>query len=310
MSYGIGGGGIVGVALETVANTYVAPTKFVPINSESLGYKQATTWRRPIRNSVDTAGPVPGNVNIEGDMTPEALEDVIPYFLMVSRLNVVKTGAGPNYIYTATPTANATPAKTLSITVVRNGIVFGYVGCVVSSYRFGVQDGMLTYSCSLIGSDETVQSAPTPTWPTTAPFGAGTWTIEVPTSTPVTDTDTFEVQVEDNAEPQFRLKSTGRGAVFMKYGERNATMTVEKDFQNRTEYDAFKAYTAQSITLKASKGANNEVSLVLPAAVKNTYAINLGSQGDLVRGSVEYQLALDGTGVPFTIVCKTQENIA
>lgn len=309
MAYGIGGGGIVGIALETVSGTYVAPTKFVPINSESLAHRQATTWRRPIRNSVDTAGAVPGNVNVEGDIAIEAVEDVIPYFLNASRLNVVKVGAGPNYTYTATPTANATPAKTMSITIVRNGIVYGYTGMVVSSYRFGVQDGMLTYSASFVGQDEAVQSAPTPTWPTTAPFGAGTWTIEVPTGVTVTDTDTFEIQVEDNAEPQFRLKSTGRGAVFVKYGERNATMTMEKDFQSRTEYDAYKAYTAQSITLTASKGANNSVSLVAPAAVKNTYSTNLGSQGDLVRASAEYQLALDGTGVPFTIVVKTQENI-
>src|SRR5690349_23175591 len=126
MGYGIGGGGVVGIALETVAGTYVAPTKFVPINSESLAHRQATTWRRPIRNSVDTLGAVAGNVNVEGDMNIELVEDVLPYFLMASRLNVVKTGAGPNYIYTATPTANATPAKTLSITVVRNGIVYGY----------------------------------------------------------------------------------------------------------------------------------------------------------------------------------------
>jgi hypothetical protein len=33
MAYGIGAGGILGVALETVSGTYVAPAKYVPFTS-------------------------------------------------------------------------------------------------------------------------------------------------------------------------------------------------------------------------------------------------------------------------------------
>lgn len=293
----------------TTAGTYKAPTKFIPFNSESLMFRQGTGWRRPIRKSVDVLGGVPGNVHIEGDVELETTEDTVLYFMYCARASVVKTGTSPNFVYTFTPTPLAVPAKTMSITVERNGETFGYVGCVVSSFRFGINEGQLTFSVSIVGRDEASQTDATPTWPTTTPYGAGQFDIEIPTGTAVTDTDTFEFAVEDNAEPQFRLKSTGRGAEFVKFGERNTTLTMERDFLSRTDYDAFKALTAQSITLKATKGADNEISILVPAAVKDTYETNLSSQGDLVRAAIATQNVLDSTGKSYEIAIKSQENI-
>jgi hypothetical protein len=309
MAPGIGASGVMGIALETVAGTYTAPTKYVPFSSESLQWQQETGFRRAIRKSPDVTYAVPGNSHVEGDIELDITEDVLPFFMMASRLDVVKTGAGPNYVYTGTPTAVAIPAKTLSITLVRNGIVFGYVGCVVGSYTFGVDDGTLTYTPTIFARDEAVQSAPTETWPTTTPYGMGQYSIEIPTASAVTDTDTFEFQVEDNAEPAFRLKSTGRSPQFIKYGEREVTMSLERDFESRTDYDAFKALTAQSITLTASKGANNSISLLAPVAVKDSYEVGLDGQGDLVRASIEYQNLVGPSTPAYTLIAKTQENI-
>lgn len=310
MGYGVGAGGILGIALETVTGTYTAPTKFVPFNSESLQYQQDTNWRRAIRNSPDVTYAVPGNAHVEGELQMDALEDIIPYFMMASRMDVVKTGSTPNYIYTGTPNANATPAKTMSITIVRNSVVYGYTGCVVGSFTFGVEDGGLTYNCNIFGNDEATQTTPgSITWPTTTPYGMGTYDIEIPTGTPVTDADTFEFQVEDNAEPQYRLKNTGRGANFIKFGEREVTTTMDRDFQTRTDYDAFKAMTAQSITIAASKGANNSISIVAPVTVKDTYEVGLSGQGDLVRASIAYQNLVGPSTAAYTITVKTQENI-
>jgi hypothetical protein len=310
MSYGIGASGVMGIAQEAVSGTYVAPTKFFPFNSETLQYMQETNWRRPIRNSASIIGAVAGNVHTEGEITMEALEDVVPYFLYASRANVVKSGAGPNYTYTATPSPVATPQETLSVTVVRNGVVFGYTGITVTSFTFTIDNGLLNFNVNVLGSDEAVQSNPTPTWPTSTPYGAGTYTLEMPTGTPIEEMDTFSWQSEDNGEPQYRLRSGGaRGAKFIKFGEHNSTLSVEKDFQTRDEYDAFKALTAQSLTLTASKSVNNSISLVLNAAIKDTYAVNLSGQGDLVRASVEYQAVADASGLDYSIVIKTQENI-
>jgi hypothetical protein len=308
MSYGVGAGGIMGIAKETTSGTYVAPVKFVPFNNESLQFQQDTNWRRAIRNSPDVTYAVPGNAHVEGDIEIDAFDDILPYFMYASRMDVVKTGT-TNYVYTGTPNANAVPATTLSITIVRDGIVFGYVGCVVSQLTFGIDDGTLTANMSIIGADEAVQSAPTPTWPTTTPFGMGQYSIEVPTGTPVTDADTFEVTINDNGEPQYRLKSTGRGANFVKFGEREVTTTMERDFQTRTEYDAFKALTAQTLTITASKGTNNNISLLMPVSIKDTYEVNLSGQGDLVRASIAYQNLIGPSTAAYTLTVKTQENV-
>jgi PKD repeat protein len=293
----------------TTPNVYAAPTKFIPFLSESINSTNETVWRRPVRQSADIIGAVAGNYHPEGEFNIEALEDVIIYFLIASRTSVVKTGTTPNFTYTVTPTAAGQAHKTLSLTLVRNGIVFGYTGIVMSSFKFNIDSGLLNFSTNLMGSDEAVQSLPTPTWPTTVPFGAGSYTVEVPTGSTVLDTDTFEFSVEDNAETQFRLKSTGRGAQFTKYGERNSTMTMERDFIDRTDYDLFKSVTAQSITLTASKGANNSVVLLAPVAIKDTYEVSNGTQGDLVRAQIAYQNVIDSSGKSWQITVKTQEDI-
>lgn len=308
MPAGIGASGIAGLAIETTPGTYEAPTKFFPFMSESLITSQETVWRRPIRQSADILGAVPGNFHMEGDMSIEALEDVVLYFLIASRTNVVKSGTTPDFEYTITPTSAGVANKTLSITLVRNGIVFGYTGVTTSSFTFNISDGLLMFDVSLMGRDEATQTTPTPTWTTSTPYGAGMYSVEFPTGTPVTDTDTFEWSVEDNAEPQFRLKSTGRGADFIKYGERNATMTAERDFIDRTDYDAFKALTAQSVTITASRGAANSISLLAPVAIKDSYEVTAPGQGDLVRASVSYQNVMDATGKSWQITIKTQED--
>lgn len=308
MPAGIGASGFAGLAIETVPGTYLPPTKFFPFMSEGLVTSQETVWRRPIRQSADILGAVSGNFHMEGDMSIEALDDVVLYFLAASRTNIVKTGTTPNFVYTVTPTSAGVANKTLSITIVRNGLAFGYTGVTVSSFTFNLSDGLLMFDVSLMGRDEAAQTVPTPTWPTSTPYGAGMYSIEFPTGTPVTDTDTFEWAVEDNAEPQFRLKSTGRGADFIKYGERNATMSAERDFINRTDYDAFKALTAQSVTISATKGTNNSITLLAPVAIKDSYEVTAPGQGDLVRASISYQNVMDLTGKSWQITIKTQED--
>lgn len=287
---------------------YNAPTKFFPVNSESLTFMQETIWRRPIRQSVDVIGAVPGNVHIEGDIEMEALEDVVPYFILASRVSATKVTSGSDLTYTFTPTPNATPVLSLSLTAERNGEVFGYTGCVVSQFTFTPSDGLLMFNLSIIGSDEIEGPVLVPTWPTTTPFGAGQYEISI-AATQVFDTDTFEFMVNDNAEPQYRLKNTGRGAEYVKFGERECTITMERDFLNRTEYDEFKDLTQEEIFLRAEKTTTSYIQLTAPVSIKNTYEVGLSGQGELVRASIEYQNIINNDGDSFSIEVGTQEDI-
>jgi hypothetical protein len=306
---GTGAGGILGVALETTSGTYQVPTKFVPIEDESLQFQQDTVWRRPIRASADVIGAVMGNAHVEGDITMEALDDILPYFLMASRATFVKTGTTPNFTYVFTPSASAVPLKTMSITVVRAGEVFGYTGCIVGSYTISIDDGMLKFNPTILGQDEATAATPVPVWPTTTPYGAGSYNLQVPTATQIFDADTFEFGVDDSPEAQYRLKSAGRGAAFVAYGERNTTLSMERDFITRAEYDQFKALTAQSLTLQATKGANQSIQIDMPAIIRDTYEVGLGGQGDLIRATVAYQGTADASGKAYQVTIKTQENI-
>jgi hypothetical protein len=296
-------------------NIYTAPVKFFPILSETLKFVQATQWRRPIRQSVDNIGGVPGDVHVEGDIVIEGLTDAMVYMHRASRTTLVKTGPiSGKYTYTFTPSAAAVAGRTMSVTVVRNGIVFAYTGVVVGTAKYTIANGELqaTYTC--MGSDETVQALPTPNWTTNQaqPFGAGEYDIEIPTGTQIFDTDTFEFSTTDNATPNYRLRNTGRGAQFIQYKERTTTFTANRDFQSRADYDAFKALTAQAIRMKAVKAVTGEiVQLDVLAGIKDTYEpANLSNQGDLLRSKIVYQNTQDpATGNAYTIQIVTAENM-
>lgn len=288
--------GFMGLAFETTAGTYTAPTKFFPIRSESLAYTQDTMWRRVIRGVADIIGAVGGPSHIEGDIEMEYLSDIGPYFLYASRNTVVKSGAGP-YVYTCTPFHGALPtaARTMSLTVVRDGVVFAYTGCVVGSMTYTVDGGVLVATYSIVGRDEAVQTLPTATYVTTTPFGHGLYTIGNPTGSTILDVDTFSLQIEDNATAEVRLSNT-RAPQFVRFGERNVQLTMSRDFTDRTEYDTYKAYTSRSVRVLASKGANESFQATLAAAIKDSYAISgLSAQGDLVRADITYQGTYDTT---------------
>lgn len=310
---GTGAGGFLGIALESTSGTYLAPTKYVPIQSESLSYQQDTIWRRPIREAADNMGGVAGNSRIEGDISMEAFEDIVALFLHAARATVTKTGVSPNFTYEFVGNALAIPAETLSVTIIRNGQVFGYTGCVVGGFSFSISDGQLMFNCTVLGRDEASQSLPAATWQTgiqAAPYGAGTYNLEIPTAAQVFDTDNFEFSVDDSPEAQYRLKDTGTGAQFISFGERTVTLSVDRDFETRTDYDAYKALTSQSITLEAVKGINNSIAMLLPVSIKDTYEVGLGGQGELIRASVSYQATFDVTlNSSYKVTVKTQEDI-
>lgn len=311
-AFGVGGGGFVGIAFEVTPGTYVAPTKFFPILSESLQYMQETQWRRPIRQNVDILGAVPGNVHVEGDIEMEVLTDAAVYFHRISRADIQKTGTAAPWSYVVTPNAAACAGKTASITVVRNGQVFGYTGCVVPQFTYTIADGMLKATYSILGLDEASQALPVPTFAgQERPFGAGEYSVEIPTASQVFDVDTFEWSVNDNGDPQYRMKNTGRGAQFIQFGEREVTLSCERDFGTRADYDAFKALTAQSITIDADSTIPAEkFTVLLDASIKDSYEVSLSGQGDLIRAAISYMCVYNsGTSRSYRLTLLADEDI-
>lgn len=308
MGFGVGASGFVGVAVETTPGVYVAPTHYMILRNESLKFVQSSNWRRPLRGIADTVDPVAGFSHVEGDMQVDITPDILPQLLRTARVTQIKTGAGP-FVYTGTPSHVAVPAKTMSVTVVRNGIVFGYTGVIITSQKYAMDNASIVGTFGVLGIDEIVQSLPTPTYVTTLPFGAGQYSFEIPTGTPVGDTDTWALSIDDSGAEQFRIKNT-RTAAFAKYGERSVDLTIDRDFQDRTEYDAFKSLTSKAIKLTCTSGAN-VVSFELKAAIIDTYEVTgLSGQGDLIRAAIKYIGAFDNTSSKaYEIVCTTAATI-
>jgi len=306
---GIGAGGVIGIAQEVTVGTYVAPTKFFPVRSENLSVSQTTHKRRVIRGTADALGQKRVSQEVGGDIVMEALHDVLPYFLYAGRWSILKSGAGP-YTYAATPSdvACLSDGETLSITVVRNGVVFGYTGCVVSSMELSIDDeGIMASSFSIIGLDEAVQSAPTASWPSIEPFGNTEYTVEIDDGA-VTDFDSWSFSVDNSGEAQYRIDGN-LTAQYIKFGERTSTLSVSRDFINRTDYDAFKALTAQKLELTASD-ATHSIYAEIPVAYKQSYEVGLSSQGDLIMGQIEYEGVYDATvGGSATLTVITTEDI-
>jgi hypothetical protein len=309
MTYAVGAQGFIGIEAESTPGTYIAPTIFLPLLEESLSFNQVQIQRRPLRGIADMSGMLPSDQSVTGSMKVEITHDTLPAILRCARCTGVKTGAGP-FTYTFTPNALAVPAKTMSITVVRHTTagIFGFTGCVVSSMKFAMEDGILTGEFGIVGRGEATQSLPTPTYVTTAPPATGQFDLKF-AGVSSTDADSFELNIDDKAEPQFRMQGGGvRTAVFVKYGEREITAAINRDFQDRTDFDAYKAMTAQAIDLNCVQTATSaEVNFNVPTAIKDTYAIEgLKGQGDLVRANISYQGVYDTvTSRAYQIVCKS-----
>src|SRR5437764_14568064 len=120
MTVGLGGGGYVGIALETTMGTYVAPSLYVPILSEGLVYTTTNYFSPQIKKTTMQADAKLGYYHAEGPIEVEVDCQYLPYFMHATRATVVKTGTGP-YVYKYTPSngassgigaGNATP-KTL-----------------------------------------------------------------------------------------------------------------------------------------------------------------------------------------------------
>lgn len=314
MGIGVSGGGFVGLAFESTPGTYVAPTRYHPVLSEALEWQPGTIFRRPIRQSVDQIGAVPGNVGSTGTLSMEALDDILVYYLYAMRMGIVKTGSSPNFTYTATPTStNAFPTRTLSLTVIRNSQVFGYVGCVVSKMTLAIQNDLLQCDCDILFQNEAVQSLPAPTWVTETPYGPGTWSVQIPTATQIFDLDTFSLSIDEAGASAYRLKNTGpnqgRGAQFISMGERTIQMTASRDFIDRTDYNAFQAVTPQNLTIQCAHGGNNSIAFNIPNAFKSAMQTPLSAQGDIIRSSLTYDSTIDGSGNAIYLTIQTQENI-
>jgi hypothetical protein len=325
---GLGGGGKVGVGFETVMGTYAVPTVFVPVLSESLRYMEEKYYSEQIRQQTITSDVKPGYYHVEGDVEMEADPTNLPYWLYASRHNITKSGAGP-YQYTFTPSsagsastaASGAVARTASITVVRNNVVFGYTGCVVGSFEFSIEDAVLRCTMSVLGLAEAVQAAPSPTWTAADLLGADAHRVYLAAAavTPAfvavdNNFNGFTFRANYNAEAQNRIRAD-RQASYISFGITEGEIESELDFLDRTDYDNFVNNTQRAIKLESTNGgatyalATSGVKLQGNRVSYDTYDIGLEGMGDLIMAGFTGRMIGITGGSAYQIDVKSPVNI-
>lgn len=315
---GIGGSGLLGLAFEAVYGTWVPPTKFIPIRSESLTHSEDKQILTPIRGLATASKVKRGYTVEEGDIEFEVTSDVLIYFLYAARTAIAKTGAAAPFEYVFTPVAVVLPTtavgaatrKTLSIYIERAGEVFAYSGCTVTSVAFTIDNGDLICTAHVVGRDIDVTKAPVaPTFAAWNPFGPGTISFELPTGTARVDVDTFTITIDDGGEALNRIRGGGaRGPSYIRWGERVVSGTFDHDFLDLAEYNSFVNNSARGLTVVAEHAADDRVEVRLSSLHTNGYPINLGGLGDLVRATVDFRAVYGGTN-EYTITVDTTESV-
>jgi len=292
MPVDVAGGGYLGVGLETTHGTYIAPTAFAPILSETLQEVRTDSYRVPILGHAVTTGKTPGRQHIAGDITMEALPGLMAYFLVASRwgANVTKTGASAPFTYEAHDDKVVhlkDNKRSLSISVLRAGIDFAYIGCQVVQTTISFGDGgvpMVTYS--IIGRLQSDEHTPmTPTTPAELPFSVSECELSV-AGTPRgdVDADSAEIVLNDNGEPRFNLTGEDR-ADYIKFGEFVGEASFEIDFESKADYAIWIARTAQEVILTCNKAADQQLILEFHGAMYDTFEVALSGIGEQVRAS-------------------------
>lgn len=329
MPAGLGGGGKVGLAFETTMGTYVAPTIFVPILSESLIYREEKYYSEQIRQQTMVSDQKPGYYHVEGDIEMEVDPTNHPYWLYASRHTPSKTGAGP-YVYEFVPStagsastaAGAATPKTLSITVVRNGVVFGYTGCVVGNFEYSIEDAVLRCTMTVLGLAEATQAAPSPSWSAPDLLGADAHRVYVaaaaasPTfGAAVTDFNGFTFRANHNAEAQNRIRAD-RQASYISFGMTEAEIESELDFIDKVEYDNFKNSVKKAYKLESTNGgatfaaATSGILLQGNNVSYDTYDVALEGLSDLIMAGFTGRMIGITGGDAYEIHVKSPANIS
>lgn len=333
MPAGLGGGGYLALVFETVMGTYLHPGTagaiFIPIISENLDYTESHYYSQQIRQSTVESEAKPGYYSVGGDIVVEVDLNYLPYFLHCSRHSIAKSGVGP-YTYTYTPSqagaastaASGNVPRTASLTVFRNGVGYGYGGCVVNTQQYRIENGVLMATLGILGLSEADPGAPgSPAWSTASLLGADAHSVYVDvagTAPAFAAADTsfngFTADVNYNGNPQNRINAL-RSASYISYGKTDATYNTELDFLSKTEYNNFKNLTKRALKLESLKGgatfaaATEAFALSFYNSVYDSYSTNLGAMGDLIMAQVTGRaLGITG-GNPFDIKVKSGVNI-
>jgi hypothetical protein len=259
----------------------------------------------------------------------EVDSSLLPYLLYCGRYTITKTGAATPWTYKFAPseagaasTGTGNNERTASITVVRNGVGFGYAGCVLGGGEFTIENGVLRFTANIMGlSEETPAGLGTPVWADPKLLGADAHSVYVAASavTPTfvdnsVDFNGFTFTQNFNAEAQNRVVPD-RAATYISFGITEATYNTELDFNDKTEYDHFKAAETRALKLEsigdgvAYASSEDAIQIQVNRSAYDSYEVPLSGMGDLIMATVTGRCLGIAGGDPYHIEVKSTLSI-
>lgn len=280
----------IGVSIESVYKTYVAPTAFYEPTAETLDWKKTIVQGQGLRvgkigDFADRRAYVAGQGS--GDFIIECISKGMGKLFQAGLgTGVGTTILGPAFMQNFTPGNTPSSLTVQKATIEAGGTVdqVTMLGGMVTDWELAIPNlGLATFKTTLDGGDvDVAQSYATPSYPTTASlyhfgnasFTTGAFTLGTTTTLATCATTTADVRsltlTAKNNMTVDRFNGSGGGRKLKPImGKRDYTGTIEIEYDATTYRTAFLADATVSIVAKMTAGvvgaSTETLQLNLPA---------------------------------------------
>lgn len=304
----LGALGYVGYGVETTDGEFVAPTKFLPVNSFSFEDTNDFIVPAQIRHSRDNYIAMAAPYNVSGSSDMELIPTDVATLLKSAFAATVESGpyfAG-GYEHVFTP-GSVEPTLTFEGSAA-DILVMRYSGVRVNTLEIKAAFGeIVTASLGLEGVNRQKQDEPSdPSFTNVVPFHFTGSDVHVASGTLLTTVKDFTFGTNNNFSRIGTLRRT-RAWKRMAFGMREVTLAGTLDFTETSEYERFLAESIFDVDLYlegqsglAGMGSGKPILRIQPTNVRwNKVNVPL-SAGDYLEQAVEALIVAPIGGDIFT----------
>lgn len=326
MAHGSGLDAQLGVGNETTYGTRVAPTTFIPFESESLALTQEYIENQPLMSGVMVQ---PQGYHVASTRSAEGSVEMLYFDRGMGKILNMLTGST---VTPATP-SGATNARTqtfpigltspvgksLSLQVGRPDVTgtvrpFDYIGCKISEATIAVEAGeAATLSLNVDARDEkTDQSLATPTYSAAAkPYGFQSWGITIGGNA-AANVRSLTVTIPLNmATDRYHLGNSGVKDEPLVNAQSELAVSATLEFASLADHNRFRNESVVALVATATgaliEGSHYYSTTITIPAAKQVSSNPVVAGPDIVTSDVEFRALWNGTDAPMTIVNKNTD---
>jgi len=321
MAHGSGLDAQLGIGVESTYGTRVAPTTFLPFESESLALTQEYIANQPLMSGVMVQ---PQGYHVSSTRSVEGSIEMLLHDRGMGKILNLLTGstvtpatpAGATNTRTQTfPIGLTSPVgKSVSIQVGRpdtSGTVrpFDYIGAKITEATIAVEAGeAATLGLSIDARDEkTDQTLATPTYSAAArPFGFKNWSITVGGNA-VANVRSLTITVPlGMATDRYHLGNSGVKDEPLLNAQSEIAVSATLEFASLADHNRFRNESVVALVASAQndliEGSHYYKTQITVPAAKQVSSNPVVAGPDLVTSDVEFRALWNGTDAPLTIV--------